>query len=688
MALRSLSSFLSPALLGLLLCATGCASSRPPAVSADGLPLRRVVVYRNGVGYFERSGVVDGDKVSFRVRQNEVGDFLATMAVLEQGGSSVKSASFPLKVEDEQAPPDDEPMEPYLKPVPREDRKKDDPNRLVNVSLELDGKEHDLQVGYVAEMPVWRPSYRLVVLPSGQAELQAWGIIQNLSGEDWRGVSLSLVAGAPLAFQPTLGTPVIPERPTVTDSGEVIAAVPQGETSLSQSMAAAPVMPEEAEVEAEKDDARASAPTSVARAAKKKADSTGLGSIGMIGSGTGGGGRGYGYSGPMAQPAPMAEAMMARQVGSVSTPRNLSALAAVAVEGSTTRYDIPTPVTVPDKSATMVLLVSTKVAGESIFLFSPDPGVPSSNAHPFRVARFTNQTSGLLERGPIAVFEGGAFLGQGMVDPLPPAATATVPFALERSLAIDLDNAYGEEGARLAKIEAGEIFIERDYQFKTRYRIQNGTDQAAKLLIKHPRRYNTRLVDAPKGTEDNVGTQSALIPVDVAARATGEQWVDERTSSTRAVDWTSSFADEAVKSYMADPRADQVVVAQLRAAWDIRPALIKANEEERALRDESDELIRANNETRENLKALEKNTAAGALRKQLTDRLAAGSARANEVSKNLVEVRLRINEQRVRFNEAVRSIKMLKPLSPQKLAARLAHSQMHDAWPPGVVCPW
>src|SRR5262249_22558136 len=49
----------------------------------------------------------------------------------------------------------------------------------------------------------------------------------------WSDVQLSLVAGAPLAFEAQLGTPVIPSRPIVTDSGEVIAAMPKGETSVA-----------------------------------------------------------------------------------------------------------------------------------------------------------------------------------------------------------------------------------------------------------------------------------------------------------------------------------------------------------------------------------------------------------------------------------------------------------------------
>src|SRR6185436_17370465 len=77
----------------------GCA--RHPAVSADGLALRRVVIYRNGVAYFERAGHIEADKVEFKVKREEVGDFLATLAVIEKGGSSVRSASFPIKVEED-----------------------------------------------------------------------------------------------------------------------------------------------------------------------------------------------------------------------------------------------------------------------------------------------------------------------------------------------------------------------------------------------------------------------------------------------------------------------------------------------------------------------------------------------------------------------------------------------------------
>ena len=52
-------------------------------------------------------------------------------------------------------------------------------------------------------------------------------------------------------------------------------------------------------------------------------------------------------------------------------------------------------------------------------------------------------------------------------------------------------------------------------------------------------------------------------------------------------------------------------------------------------------------------------------RAKLTVRLAADSARLDILGKQLIEVTLKINENQIRFNEAIRAVKMLQPLPAQ-----------------------
>jgi hypothetical protein len=623
-------------MVACLVAGAGCSH---PQVQSE-LPIRRVVVYRNGVAYFERAGHVEKEDVRFKMRQAEVGDFLATLAVMEQGGSSVRSAAFPLKDETGKPPKD-------------EKAKEDLDSALRTVVLALDGRAHDLQVGYVAAAPVWRPSYRLVVEPNGEAELQAWGIVENLSGEDWSNVQLSLVAGAPLAFEAQLGTPIIPNRPVVTDSGEVIAAMPKGETSVADRDGDGIPDAKDAE-EQVKTEAPAPAPAAepspppppgapAATGAFKK-ESTDTDASGEEGN------------------ANKSRFRLGKVVP--SPPRNVHSLAAVAVQGGTTRYDIPATITVPDRNATMVLLVARRVHGEAIFLFAPDDGVPDSASHPFHVARFENATAGILERGPIAVFQKGSFLGQGLLDPLPAAASATVPFALERAIGVEQQRKTDVQGTRLAKIDNGSLWIEHDFVLKTTYRVQNGSNEPAKMLVKHARASGSRLVEPPAGTEDNVGTGSALVPTTVQPYGKQELVVDERSAQREVADWFGVAADNAVKAYIAEPRANRTVAQQLSAAWPLRSEIVAKQDQRGKLQQELFQLRNESSEKRADLKAIEKNKAADALRKTLTARLAALSSRTDTLTAQNIQLGQELSELQVRWRDAIRAIHLDEGAKP------------------------
>jgi hypothetical protein len=77
--------------------------------------------------------------------------------------------------------------------------------------------ERNLYVSYISEVPIWKTTYR-IVLPSKADKkplLQGWAIVDNTVGEDWDGVELSLVAGAPHSFIQQLSEPFYGRRRVV-----------------------------------------------------------------------------------------------------------------------------------------------------------------------------------------------------------------------------------------------------------------------------------------------------------------------------------------------------------------------------------------------------------------------------------------------------------------------------------------
>ena len=294
---------------GALATGGGCGKRGHAApVVASGLPVQRVVLYRNGVGYFERAGKVDGDEVKFKVRKSQVGDFLASLTVVSRDGQPVEFVSFPIEQDEPKSPETPVPAPgcwpgcpwpapgtcPAVPPDPDEpdDGAADDDEDTLEIVVRLQGGKtaHDVLISYVVESPIWRPTYRIVLSDRPErALLQGWAVVQNTSGEDWTDVALTVTEGAPLTFRADLANPFVPQRPLVTDRGEIVQAAVASSVSVSDETRRRLATLEADDDREAKDLANAwSAP------AEEAERSVGLGDLGQMGHGAGGGGSGYG----------------------------------------------------------------------------------------------------------------------------------------------------------------------------------------------------------------------------------------------------------------------------------------------------------------------------------------------------------------------------------------------------------
>lgn len=181
-----------------MLVGIGCATSATP------VQLRRVVLYQNGVGYFEREGRVENGRVSLRLAPHEVDDVLTTLTVVERGDASTQASPSA-------AIPQGEGDEPRVLTI----------DLLGDLDGDRDGgRGRDVRIAYAAPTPVWRATYRVVLDEDGEhALLQAWAVVHNASPEDWTDVDLALATSAPFAYRVDLRDRRFLERPDATGRG-------------------------------------------------------------------------------------------------------------------------------------------------------------------------------------------------------------------------------------------------------------------------------------------------------------------------------------------------------------------------------------------------------------------------------------------------------------------------------------
>jgi hypothetical protein len=189
----------------------GCGTTHTTFVKSD-TTLGRVVVYRNGVAYFERYADVQGDSLRLNVPQDKVDDFLKSLTVVDAQTGEPAPISYP-----------------------------SGPNAGSGGTIDMKvgaGKAgaapRRLRLSYVTEAPSWKPSYRVVVGKTGKVDLQGWAIVDNTSGEDWRDVKLGVGASSAMSFRFDLKGLRLVERETLHENDLFAQAPPMGGASYGQ----------------------------------------------------------------------------------------------------------------------------------------------------------------------------------------------------------------------------------------------------------------------------------------------------------------------------------------------------------------------------------------------------------------------------------------------------------------------
>lgn len=182
---------------------TGCGASTSSYVHSE-TTLGRVVVYRNGVAYFERSARIDGDTLHLTVPADKVDDFLKSLTVIDAKTNQPAPIAYPSNLPG-------------------------NTGEMIDMQIKLQGPgPHDLKLTYVTEAPAWKPSYRIVLGQANKVQLQGWAIVDNSSGEDWLGVKLGVGASSALSFRFDLWSVRMVQRETLESDSLFAQAPPTG----------------------------------------------------------------------------------------------------------------------------------------------------------------------------------------------------------------------------------------------------------------------------------------------------------------------------------------------------------------------------------------------------------------------------------------------------------------------------
>ncbi len=530
----------------------------PPAVSSQTasrqvLPLKKVILYSNGVAYFERRGKVSGRaEIALDFKQSQVDDVLKSMVVLDLGKGRIETVSYntslptaarlsevPFSVEASQgggmlgilrqlqgarvsistgqrsavgavlnveervvtAEKDKTPVSirtvvisgdngelstfdladvTSLKLLDGDTQKdirtfadaKSAERRKESktIVVKTDGAgERELVVSYTLAAPIWKTTYRVVLDKSGRPFFQGWAIVDNVSEEDWKDVSLSFVSGNPSSFIQPLQQPLFKYR-EVKGLPSDSSTVPQGVN-----------IPEATGM--------ASSPGRVVGGAVTPnipVNGRNYSNLALLSNGaTANMSQNYSPSPPAfrreetAGDTNISEAIRTGDTGVTTAAKG-------GEVGDLFEYRVAQPVTVERNQSALIPILQEQMDGERVSLFN----AKMDGVRPMFGIRMLNTSTLTLENGPLTVLDGDAYVGESVLYRFKPQDRRFITFGLDLSTQVKVKSKDSMEPVFFVKCANGALYAQYSVAQKTTYTVTNQSDKTRTIYIEHPVRDN------------------------------------------------------------------------------------------------------------------------------------------------------------------------------------------------------
>jgi hypothetical protein len=330
-----------------------------------------------------------------------------------------------------------------------------------------------------------------------------------------------------------------------------------------------------------------------------------------------GGGRGGGMGGsvsahrgraPAAPPPPPPPAPAIPAELSDAVRRQVTSAAQAQAVGEQFEYKISQPITIRRNESALLPIIQSDVDGEKVSIFKATDNEP----HP-RLAFWLKNTSGLtLDAGPVTVIDTNAFAGEGLIEAVQPGERRLLSYAID--LGTEISTVSGSERQRVERVLINQGILRmfaRMVEKKT-YKIRNNNDASRTVVLEHPVRPKWKLIGA-------IPTESSAnyyrFKVDSNPKSTTEYTVQEESpqESTFSV---SSITPDQITIWIRERSIDPEIEKELKAITDRKNEINDLSQKIATLDKEHDDIFKDQGRIRDNLQRLGRTPEEASLRQR------------------------------------------------------------------------
>jgi hypothetical protein len=259
-------------------------------------------------------------------------------------------------------------------------------------------------------------------------------------------------------------------------------------------------------------------------------------------------------------------------------------------------YSIATPVTVRKDESAMMPFLQQKVSARKLIIYSD-----STRPNPFNAAELTNNTGKTLDGGPITVFDAGTYAGEALVETVKSSDKRFISYGVDLGTRVSTNLDSHNDAVRELHAHNGLLTTKAAQVQKRTYSVHNVDPRAKTLIVEHPVRAGFDLIDTAKPIE----TARDVYRFEMKLPAGGS--LDFPVTEEHVYDTQisiSSLNPDGLLTYIRNKSISDAARRQLQQIADIKTQIANADAEKRSVTDQAGNLARDEERNRQNITSL------------------------------------------------------------------------------------
>jgi hypothetical protein len=263
--------------------------------------------------------------------------------------------------------------------------------------------------------------------------------------------------------------------------------------------------------------------------------------------------------------------------------------------GELFEYRFSTPVTVKKDESAMLPFLQQAIGGRKLLIYSETYG-----EHPMNAAELTNSTTKTLDGGPITVFDAASYAGEALMTTLKAADKRLISYSVDLGTRVTTQFDSSRELVREIHVNRGVLTARLALDETKTFTIRNVDQKAKTLLIEYPVRTGYKLIALkPAETTSNAYRFEVKLAADSTEKfPVAEERVYETTTSV------SNLTPDALLAYIQNKALSEAARNQLQQILDSKRQIADLDGQIRQLDSELSGIVNDQNRIRENLKSL------------------------------------------------------------------------------------